>query len=149
MTKINLRSRSFWIILSSAIFAAMLVATGIALLVYYLTPLPTLRIATVYPKENYVVVVVKQDPEPGSEVSYKNCTVIGGQLQEGEEAYTYPDRDKPIEEYENVVTIENPLRSQVVFQEQYQVTALDGEVRTREVKVYGDGNLTDGFVDPA
>lgn len=147
MTETKQRSRSFWIFLSSAIFGAMLVATAIGLLVYYLVPLPTLRIAVVYPKENYAVVVT--DQAQANNTSIKDCFVMGDYLNE-DEKYTYPEseRNKPIEAYDNVVTIENPLRAQVVFRERYQVNYSNGEVKTREIQVYGDGSLRSVFVNP-
>ncbi len=137
-------SRFFVAILNVCIFSAMAVGLSIGLLAYFLTPLPTLKIATEYPAESVVVVEVAEEVSPGEFEIFSSASTQTISPEDPSEPYI--NLKTSIDQYDHVVTVEHPRRNQVVLREEYPVHYDDGTVLNGEVVVYGNGHID--IIDP-
>lgn len=139
-------SRFFVAMLNVCIFSAMAVGLSIGLLAYFLTPLPTLKIATEYPLENMAIIAVAEEVSPGEFQilsSGDSYTVKEGAPDAGG---SYIDLKQDIDQYDHVVTVEHPRRNQVVFREKYPIDLGNGKMDYKEILVYGDRRIQ--FIGP-
>ncbi len=103
-----------------------------------------IKATIVFPEENVATAVWWRDHEfpPSDDVS----------LWSGSLATYYPDEEtqkaaagkgydilKPIEEYDNIVTVDNPTADQVIVRETYPITE-NGETVMYEIIVFGNGS---------
>ena len=117
---------------------AALIAAAIVVAVVFTLPAPSIKIAVKYPQENIAVVVTAQENQNG--IFTQTCDVIQDKKPGEDTSYEYPDRDKSIDSYENVVFVKNPMKQKIIFREQYPIDRGDG-TEYREILVYGDGHI--------
>ncbi len=123
---------------------AALIAAAIVVAVVFTLPAPSIKIAVKYPQENIAVVVTAQENQDGIFFT-QTCDLVQDKKPGEDTSYEYPDWDKSIDFYENVVLVKNPMKRQIVFREQYPIDRGNG-TEYREILVYGDGRIENTVV---